>query len=86
MADLSAGVPAFFLSISEGRQEALLSVRGTFSPEDVFTDLLATGERGRYGWGGGGWGEVGENLEWWVCAPCISTARQVRYVGQVEWE
>ncbi|EFN52035.1 hypothetical protein CHLNCDRAFT_139223 [Chlorella variabilis] len=40
-ADISSGCPAFFL---EGEQEVMLVIRGTFSPEDAFLDLLATGE------------------------------------------
>lgn len=41
--DLTSGSPSFYLSVHEEKKEVLLSVRGTFSPEDVFTDLLAAG-------------------------------------------
>ena len=45
-ADLSSGCPAYFLALStteKERKEVVLCVRGTYSPEDVFTDLLAVG-------------------------------------------
>jgi len=35
---------------SEERREVLLCCRGTFSPEDAFVDLLATGAGGLVGW------------------------------------
>eukprot|EP00890_Picochlorum_soloecismus_P005738 jgi/Picsp_1/6165/NSC_03519-R1_protein len=47
--DLQSGSPAFYLAITDGTEgkgggrELLLCIRGTYSAEDVFTDLFANG-------------------------------------------
>ncbi|KAL4435196.1 hypothetical protein ABPG77_001878 [Micractinium sp. CCAP 211/92] len=43
VADLDSGCPAYFLCISEDEGEVALVIRGTFSAEDAFFDLLANG-------------------------------------------
>lgn len=42
--DMGSGCPAFFCAVHEEGREVLLVIRGTASPEDVFMDVLATGE------------------------------------------
>lgn len=42
-ADLSSGCPAYYLALNDTTKAALLCIRGTYSPEDMLTDLLASG-------------------------------------------
>ena len=52
-ADFASGCPAYYLAVNQdtsggvekgqSQKEIVLCVRGTYSPEDVFTDLIATG-------------------------------------------
>ena len=41
---MDSGSPAFFCALNDKTKEVLISVRGTASAEDVFMDVLATGE------------------------------------------
>eukprot|EP00887_Chlorella_sp_A99_P000433 scaffold17.g433.t1 len=45
--DLDSGCPAYYLALSAERREVVLGVRGTYSPEDLFADLLSTALPGR---------------------------------------